>query len=85
MTVTTGDEEPARGVSGEPLDMRRGSNYDPPAQGYEGPRYGAPAGSPGLPGSSMEAPRTERRGARLLLVFGALVLAVVITVVLLSR
>jgi hypothetical protein len=84
MTLTTGDEQPDQGVSGEPLEMRRGPNYGQPGQGYGQPRYGPPAGDWPAGYGQYGGPPRRRSRAPLLLLIGALALTVAIIVLLLN-
>lgn len=77
--MTTGDDQLAQGDSIEPLEMRRGPNYYGQPGQYGPPGYGAPKGRVGD-----GEPPTKGSRVPLLLLVGALALAVAIIVLLLS-
>jgi hypothetical protein len=84
MTLTTGDDQPAEGASGKPLEIRRGPNYGQPGQpGYGPPPAPGGYGPPPAPGGYGQPPMRRSR-VPLLLLIGALALAVAIIVLLLS-
>jgi hypothetical protein len=83
MTVTTGDDQAARGVSGEPMEMRRGPNYAPPATA---PAQSAPDvawGNARAPDGQFGAPPSRPSRTPLLLLIAALAVIVAIAVLLL--
>jgi hypothetical protein len=80
MTLTTGDNEADRDAGGEPMEMRQGPNYGPPpSPSNRWPEGGPPAGA-GDPQRSMN----RKDSSRLLLILGALLIAIAIIVLLLS-